>query len=146
MARHLTQNVTVPLLLAVCLAAAAQEPIEVRNIEYLEGVPGQAQKSRGALRISPNEIIFVAGGKPQFTVPSRGVDYVAAQAQAGARTRTRETGMTVVGATAIAIGLAVAGVGFAGPAAALFLKREKHLLSIEYLEGEDKVRDRKSVV
>ncbi len=140
MARHLARTVTVSLLLAVCLAAAAQEPIEVRNIEYLDGVPGQTQKVRGALRISSNEMAFVVGGKPLFIIPDDGVDYVAAQAEAGARSRTRETGMVVAGTTAIVVGLAVAGAGFAGPAAALFLKREKHLLSVEYLEGEDKVR------
>ena len=140
MARPVARTVTVFLLLAVCLSAAAQESIEVRNIEYLEGVSGQTQKVRGALRIDADEILFVVGGRPQFTIPRPGVTYVAAQAEAGARSRTRETGMVVAGTTALAIGLAVAGAGFAGPAAALFLKREKHLLSIEYLEGEDKVR------
>lgn len=132
-------------LVCLCLwatpgGAAAQEPIEVRNIEYLEGVPEQTAKRRGLLLITPSKITFLSQGQARFSLDSKSVEYVAAQAKAGARTRTRETGMAVAGTAAIAIGLAVAGGGFAGPAAALFLKREKHLLSIEYFEGADKVR------
>lgn len=128
------------LLLCLCAAhpdALAQETIGVANIEYLKGVPGHMQKLWGSLRIGPTEIAFVAGGKPQFTIAAKGIDYVAAQAQAAMRARTADVGVAM--ATIVA---SVSTLIFtpAGPLGLLFHKREKHLLSLEYLEGENQVR------
>ena len=121
-------------VLTAPLCAAPQSEIEVGNIEYLEGVPGQAQKARGSLRISAAEISFVVGGRPQFTIPGRGVDYVAAQAQASMLARTADVGMATIAIAASAV------FAPAYPLVFLFHKAEKHLLSIEYLEGEERVR------
>ena len=129
------QTAVLLCLFATPSRIAAQEVIEVNNIEYLQGVPGHEQKARGSLRISPAQIIFVAKGEDQFTIQGNDVDYVTAQAQASMRARTADTGVATAGVVAIAV------LGAWTPVPLLFHKAEKHLLSIEYLEGEDRIRE-----
>lgn len=118
------------LCLGVTLSwAAPQEVVEVENIEYLQGVPGHPKKNRGFLGIAPSQIVFLTKRKVQFTIEGDAVVYVAARAQASMRTRTADIGVAV---TTIALGVI--------PAVLLFHKAEKHLLSIEYLEGENGIR------
>lgn len=108
--------------------AIPQEFVEVANVEYLQGVPGHEQKAPGSLRISPAQIVFVARGGIPFTIEGNQVEYVSAEAQASIRARTADVGAAI---TAIAIGPIVP---------FLFHKAEKHLLSIEYSEGQDQSR------
>lgn len=122
------------LCLGVTLSwAAPQEVVEVENIEYLQGVPGHPKKKRGFLGIAPSQIVFLTKRKVQFTIEGDAVVYVAARAQASMRTRTADIGV----ATASIVGVVIPG---AYPLVLLFHKAEKHLLSIEYLEGENGIR------
>ncbi|MBI1955906.1 MAG: hypothetical protein HYS38_05885 [Acidobacteria bacterium] len=108
--------------------AVPPEDVEVGNVEYLQGVAGHEQKAQGSLRISPAQIVFVAKGQGQFTIEGNEVEYVSAEAQASIRARTADVGAAI---TAIAVGPILP---------LLFHKAEKHLLSIEYFEGEDRSR------
>ena len=119
--------------LLLCLFAtpngiAAQKVIEVKNVEYLQGVSGHQEKADGTLRISARQIIFLRKGQDQFVIAGNEVTYVAARAQASIRARTADLGAAI---TWIAGG---AGLGV------LFHKAEKHLLSIEYFDGENRSR------
>ena len=115
------------------LSATPQEVLEVQNITYLQHVPMPSEKMKGSLRIGPNKIEFLAKGKVQFAIECNNVEYVAAQAEASIRARSADVG------SAVAV---TAGVLFPPAFALLFLfhKGEKHLLSIEYLEGDEGVR------
>lgn len=113
--------------------AAPQQVLEIENVTYLQHVPTPSQKMQGSLRISPEQIVFLAKGQVQFTIQGKDVVYVAAQAEASMRARTADTGVTT---------LAIAGAVIPPllPLALLFHKAEKHLLSIEYIEREDEIR------
>ncbi len=112
-------------LFATPIGIAAQEVIEVKNVEYLQGVPGQQEEADGTLRVSPRQIVFLRKGQDQFEIDGNEVTYVAAQAQASIRARTADVGAAL-------IWIAVPGAGI------LFHKAEKHLLSIEYFDKENR--------
>jgi len=119
---------------ALCLwgtppLVAPQGSTEIEKVEYLQGVPGHEQKAQGVLRISPTEVAFVAKGQGPITIEGNNVTYIAAEAQASIRARTADVGAVI---TSVAAGGILAAV--------LFHRAEKHLLSIEYLEGEGRLR------
>lgn len=115
-------------LFATPIGIAAQEVIEVKNVEYLQGVSGHQEKADGTLRISPRQIVFVRKGQDQFAIAGKEVNYVAARAQASIRARTAD------------VGAAITSIAFGSILALLFHKAEKHLLSIEYFDGENRSR------
>ena len=115
-------------LFATPIGIAAQEAIEVNNVEYLQGASGHQEKADGTLRISARQIIFLRKGQDQFAIDGNEVTYVAARAQASIGARTADVGAAI---TWIAVG---PGVGL------LFHKAEKHLLSIEYFDKENESR------
>jgi len=112
-------------LFATQIGIAAQDVIEVKNVEYLQGVSDYQEKADGTLQISPRRIVFVRKGRAQFAIDGNEVTYVGARAQASIRARTADVG---------AVFTSVALLGL------LFHKAEKHLLSIEYFDGENRSR------
>ncbi len=85
-------------LFATPIGIAAQEVIEVKNVEYLQGLPAHQEKADGTLRISARQIIFK--GQDQFAIAGNEVNYVAARAQASIRARTSDVGTAITGIVA----------------------------------------------
>lgn len=122
---------------ATAAPAIGEDSIEIPKIEYLGGVPGQQHKAMGWLRIDAETVDFFAGSEPALHIDSKRVEYVAAQARAGLRARSRDAGAATVSMVGgVAAAFAPVAILAWPLAAALFSKRERHLLSIDYLEGE----------